>query len=76
MGWNLDIGRVKQYWYDGWGTVRDYSDIAVVIGDAFYGASYWNGFMTSGFNHVILDVHHYEVTIQIHQLLDVIINIF
>lgn len=62
LGPNLDIGRVKQYWYDGWGTVRVSSpDVAVVIGDAFYDPGYWNGFMTSGFNNVILDTHHYEV---------------
>jgi len=61
LGPSLDINRIKQYWYDGWGTVRTVSDIAVVIHDAFYDPAYWNGFMTSGFNNVILDTHHYEV---------------
>lgn len=61
MGPGLDMSRVKQFWQDGWGTVREVSDIAVVIGDAFYDPGYWNGFMTNGFYHVILDTHHYEV---------------
>lgn len=61
MGPRLDITRIKQFWKDGWGAVREISDIAVVIGDAFYDPGYWNGFMTNGFSHVILDTHHYEV---------------
>jgi glucan 1,3-beta-glucosidase len=47
---------------DGWGTVRDSNTYtAVVIGDAFFPPTEWNGFMTQGWNNVILDTHHYEV---------------
>ncbi|KAI5818578.1 glycoside hydrolase superfamily [Pyronema omphalodes] len=61
LGPRLDMNQVRQYYYDGWGITREYGDIAVVISDAFQPPRSWNGFMTSGFNHVILDVHHYEV---------------
>ncbi|KAH0612250.1 uncharacterized protein H6S33_010302 [Morchella sextelata] len=62
LGPNLNMDKIRQYWYDGWGTVRDSSpDVAVVIGDAFYDPNSWNGFMTSGFNNVILDTHTYQV---------------
>ena len=34
--WALDISQVKQFYYEGWGNVRNYnSNIAVVIHDAF-----------------------------------------
>jgi len=53
---------VRQYWMDGWGTVRDYGNIAVVIHDAFSAEpSDWNGFMSTGWNNVILDTHQYQV---------------
>ncbi|RPA97314.1 glycoside hydrolase [Choiromyces venosus 120613-1] len=61
FGWSLDRGRLEQYWRDGWGTVRDFSDIGVVIGDAFFDTKSWNGFMTDGWNHVLMDTHHYQV---------------
>lgn len=52
------MGQVKKFYYDGWGTVRDFNkDTAVVIHDAFLDPqSYWNGFMNfeSGVNDVIL----------------------
>ncbi|KAF8249988.1 glycoside hydrolase, partial [Wilcoxina mikolae CBS 423.85] len=57
----LNLDQLKQYYYDGWGAIRDYGDIAVVISDAFRDPTDWNGFMSSGFNNVILDTHHYEV---------------
>ena len=67
MGSNgaLDMGAVKQYYYDGWGTVRNHNqDTVVVIHDAFQNIdSYWNGFMNgaSGVNDVMLDTHIYQI---------------
>jgi glucan 1,3-beta-glucosidase len=60
--WGLDMNAVKQFYYDGWGNVRNSnSETAVVIHDAFEGPGWWNGFMTSGFNHVIVDTHIYQI---------------
>ena len=62
--WGVDVGTIKQFYYDGWGTVRDSSyDIAVVMHDAFLGPQYWNGFANtqSGLNNVILDTHIYQI---------------
>lgn len=61
FGPSLDRGKIEQYWKDGWGTVRDFGDIGVVIGDAFFDTKSWNGFMTTGWNHVLMDTHHYQV---------------
>ena len=65
MGSNnaLDMGKVKKFYYDGWGTIRDSNDnTGVVIHDAFQDVqSYWNGFMNTGVNNVILDTHIYQV---------------
>lgn len=59
------MNQLKEYYYNGWGNVRDTSrDTAVVIHDAFLNIdSYWNGFMNaaSGVNNVILDTHIYQV---------------
>jgi glucan 1,3-beta-glucosidase len=57
----LDLNKIKQYYYDGWGAIHDYGDIAVVISDAFRDPTDWNGFMSSGFKNVILDTHLYQV---------------
>jgi glucan 1,3-beta-glucosidase len=59
--WGLDMNVVKQFYYDGWGSVRTKGDTAVVIHDAFEGPGWWNGFMTSGFNNVIVDTHIYQI---------------
>ncbi|KAI9047801.1 hypothetical protein LZ554_008510 [Drepanopeziza brunnea f. sp. 'monogermtubi'] len=63
--WANDMSQVKQFYYDGWGIVRDSNaDTAVVIHDAFLDVqSYWNGFMNyqSGVNNVILDTHIYQI---------------
>lgn len=67
MGSNnaLDMGQVKKYYYDAWGTVRDSNnDTAVVIHDAFQDMdNYWNGFMNAGSGvwNVILDTHQYQI---------------
>ena len=52
MGYSLDMGQVKKFYYDGWGSIRDYSQqTAIVIHDAFQDIQgYWNGFMTKGVN--------------------------
>ncbi|TAQ85160.1 hypothetical protein B7494_g6517 [Chlorociboria aeruginascens] len=60
--WGNDMGAVKKFYYDGWGTVRSNGQQAVVIHDAFLDiTSYWNGFMTSGFSNVIIDTHLYQI---------------
>jgi glucan 1,3-beta-glucosidase len=63
--WGLDMGKVKQFYYDTWGTVRDSNgDTLVVIHDAFLDfKDYWNGFMNyqSGIWHVALDTHQYQI---------------
>ncbi|CAG8973961.1 hypothetical protein HYALB_00010081 [Hymenoscyphus albidus] len=63
--WGNDMGLVKKFYYDGWGTVRDYHPTtAVVIHDAFLDVqSYWNGFMNadSGVHDVVLDTHIYQI---------------
>jgi len=65
MSSSLDMGAVKQYYYDAWGTIRNHNpDTALVIHDAFEDINtYWNGFMSgnSGVNNVILDTHIYQV---------------
>ncbi|ESZ99005.1 glucan 1,3-beta-glucosidase precursor [Sclerotinia borealis F-4128] len=62
--WDLDMGAVKQFYYDGWGNVRNANpDTAVVIHDAFLSPPSWNGFMNyqSGVNDIILDTHIYQI---------------
>ena len=67
MGSNnaLDMGEVKKYYYDAWGTIRDSNnDTAVVIHDAFQDMdNYWNGFMNAGSGtwNVALDTHQYQI---------------
>lgn len=74
FGPSLDINELKKFYYDGWGTIRDYSaDTAMVIHDAFEGTEYWNGFMGpgAGVNNVILDTHVYQVFNQEQVSLDI-----
>jgi glucan 1,3-beta-glucosidase len=63
--WGNDMDQVKEYYYNGWGNVRNTNgDTAVVIHDAFLDIdSYWNGFMNAqaGVNNVILDTHIYQI---------------
>jgi len=36
--WGIDLGVIKKFYYDGWGTVRDSNpETAVVMHDAFLG---------------------------------------
>ena len=59
----IDMDKVKKYFYDGWGVVRqEAGDTGVVIHDSFQqDLSYWNGFLTSGTNNVMLDTHQYQI---------------
>lgn len=65
LGSSLDLSALKQFYYDGWGNVRNTNAYtAVTIHDAFEDIqSYWNGFMNvdSGVNDVILDTHSYQI---------------
>lgn len=57
----------RQYWYDSYGNIRypygssTESNTVVLIHDAFQDLSYWNGFMTSGFDGVAMDTHIYQM---------------
>lgn len=60
----VQLDPLKQFYYDGWGRVRDSSgDTSVILHDGFLGPASWNGFMNaqSGVSYVILDTHHYEI---------------
>ncbi|KAL2218908.1 glycoside hydrolase superfamily [Thermoascus aurantiacus ATCC 26904] len=60
----VQIDPLKQFYYDGWGTVRDYSnDTTVVLHDGFQPVDSWNGFMSPNTDvwYVMMDTHHYEV---------------
>lgn len=59
MGPSLDMNTVRQFYYDGWGNLRD-SNVAVVFHDAFEGVTSWNDF-GAGMANLVLDTHHYEV---------------
>ena len=65
LGPVIDLSNLKQFYYDGWGTIRDSNGYTVVtIHDAFEDIdSYWNGFMNyqSGVNNVMLDTHQYQI---------------
>ncbi|KAL2013012.1 hypothetical protein VTN00DRAFT_537 [Thermoascus crustaceus] len=60
----VQIDPLKQFYYDGWGTIREYSnDTTVVLHDAFQAIESWNGFMSpnTGVWYVMMDTHHYEI---------------
>jgi glucan 1,3-beta-glucosidase len=65
MGPVLDQNGLRNFYYDGLGTVRDSdASTAIVIHDAFLDIdTYWNGFMNSksGVSNVILDTHDYQI---------------
>lgn len=65
LGPVLDLNRLKQFYYDGWGNVRNSNAFTVVtIQDAFEDiTSFWNGFMNAqaGVNNVMLDTHIYQI---------------
>lgn len=59
MGPSLNMDRVRQFYNDGWGNLRD-SNVAVVVHDAFMGVNSWNDW-GSGMANVMVDTHHYEI---------------
>ncbi|MCJ1412564.1 exo-1,3-beta-glucanase [Ptychographa xylographoides] len=65
LGPNINLDELKQFYYDGWGKVRNSNGFTVVtIHDAFEGIqTYWNGFMNgaAGVNNVMLDTHQYQI---------------
>lgn len=61
MGPQLDMNVVKQFYYDGWGNLRN-SPVAVTVHDAFMGVTTWNdNYFGAGLSNLVLDTHHYEV---------------
>ncbi|KZF24497.1 glycoside hydrolase family 5 protein [Xylona heveae TC161] len=65
LGPVIDLDQLKQFYYDGWGTIRDSNTYTVVvIHDAFeQPVEFWNGFMNTqaGVNDVMLDTHAYQI---------------
>lgn len=59
MGPQLDRGVIEQFYYDGWGDLRD-SEVAVTFSDCFLGVGDWEEF-GAGMHSLLLDTHHYEV---------------
>ncbi|KJX98941.1 glucan 1,3-beta-glucosidase A like protein [Zymoseptoria brevis] len=61
MGPQLDLNVIKQFYYDGWGNLRD-TPVATVFHDAFEGVTSWNNDkFGAGLTNLVLDTHHYEV---------------
>lgn len=64
LGSVLDLNQLENFYYDGYGRIRDRGDNAVIVHDAFQSFNYWDSVLTvdSG-NHwnVIVDHHHYQV---------------
>ena len=44
----IDLGRLRQFYRDGYAKVRGTSDTPVVISDGFQSAAAWNGFLSPG----------------------------
>ncbi|MCJ1291709.1 exo-1,3-beta-glucanase [Xylographa carneopallida] len=65
LGPDINLDELKQFYYDGWGNVRNNNAYTVVtIHDAFEDInSFWNGFMNAqaGVNNVMLDTHIYQI---------------
>lgn len=59
MGSALNMDTVRQFYMDGWGNLES-SNVAIVIHDAFQGATNWNSW-GSGMWNLMLDTHHYEI---------------
>lgn len=55
------LSTAKQYYYDSYSLIHTPGPLVEVIHDAFQDLSYWNGFMTSGFENVVMDKHSYNV---------------
>ncbi|EPS42511.1 hypothetical protein H072_3516 [Dactylellina haptotyla CBS 200.50] len=61
LGPNLDFTKLRQFYYDGFGNVRNYGSTWIAISDAFKQVSQWNGILNSNTQKVLLDHHHYQV---------------
>lgn len=59
FGPSLDMNIVRQFYYDGWGNLRQNS-VAVTFHDAFQGVTSWDDF-GAGLTNLLLDTHHYEI---------------
>lgn len=59
LGPNLDMNKVKQFYMDGWGNLKN-SNVAVAFHDAFQGVTSW-GNWGAGMWNLLLDTHHYEI---------------
>ncbi|KAF2872875.1 glycoside hydrolase superfamily [Massariosphaeria phaeospora] len=59
MGSAVDMNKVRQFYMDGWGNLKD-SDVAVTFHDAFQGVTSW-GNWGGGMWNLLLDTHHYEI---------------
>ncbi|KAI4528868.1 glycoside hydrolase family 5 protein [Schizophyllum commune Loenen D] len=61
------LAATRQFWLDSYGNIRypfgssRKSNTVELIHDAFQDLSYWNGFMTSGFEGVAIDTHIYTI---------------
>ena len=66
LGSSLNLDEVKSFYESGYSQIHDNSDnIATCIHDAFQDIqSYWNGFMTSGYDNIMLDTHQYQIFTQ------------
>ncbi|KAF3925281.1 hypothetical protein ABW20_dc0106698 [Dactylellina cionopaga] len=61
LGPNLSFETIRQFYYDGFGTVRDVSSTFIAVSDAFLELGRWNGVLSGGGGNVIVDHHHYQV---------------
>ncbi|EEB94459.1 hypothetical protein MPER_06722, partial [Moniliophthora perniciosa FA553] len=58
---------LRQYYYDSYGNIRwpfgtaTQAPIVTVISDAFQSLDSWKGFMTAGFDGVMMDTHFYDI---------------
>lgn len=59
MGPIVGMDPIRQFYYDGWGDLRD-SSVAVAFHEAFMGVTAWNDF-GAGMGNLLLDTHHYQV---------------
>ena len=63
LGTSLDLDGVKSFYESGYKQVhKNSNDFGTCIHDAFQDIqSFWNGFMTSGYNNILLDTHLYQI---------------
>lgn len=63
FGFSLDLAKVKQFYTDGYKQLHSNTgNFVTTIHDAFQDfSSYWQGFMTGGYEFVMLDTHQYQI---------------